>query len=84
MALLLKHQTVGDFIARLREAYRDSQGDRTVQLARFIIARVDAGDLTDAELREAFGKTVAKWNSTKTKLRGLQNARAQIMSAIGE
>lgn len=84
MALLLKHQTVGDFTARLREAYRDSQGERTIQLARFIVARVDAGDLTDAELREAFGKTVAQWNSMKNKLRGLQNARAQLMSAIGE
>lgn len=84
MALLLKHQTVGDFIARLREAYRDSQGERTVQLARFIVARVDAGDLTDAELREAFGKTVSQWNTMKTKLRGLQNARNQILSAIGE
>ena len=84
MALLLKHQTVGDFIARLREAYRDSQGDRTVQLARFMVARAEAGDLTDAELREAFGKTVAQWNSMKTKLRGLKNARAQLMSAIGE
>ena len=84
MALLLKHQTVGDFIARLREAYRDSQGERTVKLARFVIARVDAGDLTDAELREAFGRTNAQWNSMKSKLRGLQNARAQLMSAIGE
>lgn len=84
MALLLKHQTIGDFIERLREAYRDSQGDRTVKLARFIVARVDAGDLTDAELRAAFGKTTAQWNTMKTKLRGLQNARAQLMSSVGE
>lgn len=84
MALLLKHQTVGDFVARLREAYRESQGERTVKLARFIVARVDAGDLTDVELREAFGKTTAQWNTMKTKLRGLQNSRNQILSAIGE
>lgn len=84
MALPLKHQSIAEFITRLREEYRNSSGDWAVQLASFITSRIQAGDLTDAELRAEWGLTVAQWNQLKTKMNGLVNSRRAIQSAIGE
>lgn len=40
MALLLKHQTVEAFIAKVRAAYREGDSETLVKIARFLIARV--------------------------------------------
>lgn len=68
MALLLKHQTVEAFVARVREAYRDGDSDTLVKVARFLISRVQAGDLTELQIRNAFGMNVSQWNTLKAKM----------------
>ena len=84
MALLLKHQTAGDFIARFREAYRNSDRERLVQLARFVLSRIQAGDITDAQCRAAFGLNTTQWNALKTKMQTFVTAHNTIQSAQGE
>ncbi len=84
MALVLKHQSRGQFLTRLRADVRDSTGARTVHLADRIIAMIDAGDLTDAELRAQFGYTVAQWNAAKARFNTLINARRTLAAAQGE
>jgi hypothetical protein len=84
MALLLKHQTAEQFVARLRAAYRDGQRERLVQIARFIIARIQAGDITDAQCRTAFGLNTTQWNTLKTKMQNLITAANAVESANGE
>jgi hypothetical protein len=84
MALLLKHQTAEQFVARVREAYRDGDRDRLIQIARFIISRIQAGDITDAQCRIAFGVTTTKWNSIKTKMNNWITAQNTVQSAVGE
>ena len=84
MALLLKHQTGAQFVARFREAYRNSDRDRLVQLAKFIISRIAAGDITDAQCRTAFGLTVTQWNTLKTKMNNYITAHNTVQSAVGE
>jgi hypothetical protein len=84
MALLLKHQTVSAFVARFRDAYRNSDRERCIQLARFVIARIQAGDITDAQCRIAFGLTVAQWSALKTKMGTWINAHNLTQSAVGE
>ena len=84
MALLLKHQTSAQFIARFREAYRDSDRERCIQLARFVISRIQAGDLTDTQVRNAFGLTVTQWNNLKTKMQSWITAQNTVQSAVGE
>ena len=84
MALLLKHQTPQDFIARFREAYRNADRERVVRLARFIISRLAAGDITDAQCRSAFGLNVTQWNNLKTKMNNWIAADNAIRSAVGE
>ncbi len=84
MALLLKHQTAAQFISRFREAYRNADRERLVQLAKFIISRIAAGDITDAQCRTAFGLTVTQWNTLKTKMNNYITAYNAVQSAVGE
>ena len=84
MALILKHQTAEAFIARVRQAYRDGNSEQLVKIARFLIARVQAGDVTDAQLRNAFGLNVTQWNALKTKMQNLITADNAVKSAVGE
>ncbi len=84
MALILKHQTPEAFIARVRQAYRDGNSEQLVKIARFLIARVQAGDVTDAQLRTAFGLNNTQWTALKTKMQALIKADNDIKSAVGE
>jgi len=84
MALILKHQTVEAFIARVRQAYRDGNSEQLVKIARFLIARVQAGDVTDSQLRTAFGMNTTQWNALKTKMQNLITADNAVKSAVGE
>lgn len=84
MALLLKHQTVQEFISRFREAYRNGERERVCQLARFILSRIAAGDITDAQCRNAFNLTAQQWNALKTKMQNFVAAQDTVRGAVGE
>jgi hypothetical protein len=84
MALLLKHQTAAQFVSRFREAYRNGERERLVQLAKFIINRIAAGDITDAQCRSAFGLNTTQWNNLKTKMNNYITAYNAVQSAVGE
>jgi precorrin-3B methylase len=84
MALLLKHQTAQQFVARFREAYRNGERERIVQLARFVLSRIQAGDITDAQCRTAFGLNTTQWNTLKTKMQNFVTAHNSVLSAVGE
>lgn len=84
MALILKHQTAEAFVARVRAAYRDGNSEMLVKIARFIIARIQAGDITDAQCRTAFGLNATQWTNLKTKMQNLITADNAVKSAVGE
>lgn len=84
MALLLKHQTAEAFVQKVRAAYRNSDSGRLVQIARFIIARVQAGDITEAQCRTAFGLNTTQWNTLKTKMQNLIAADDAVKFVVGE
>lgn len=84
MAMLLKHQTVEQFVARVRAAYRDGDSARVIAVARFLIARIQAGDLTDAQCRTAFGLNNTQWNNLKTKMQNYITADNAAKTAAGE
>ena len=84
MAIILKHQTVEAFVARVRAAYRDGNPEVLVKIARFIIARIQAGDITEAQCRTAFGLNTTQWTALKTKMQNLITASNSVASAVGE
>ena len=84
MALILKQQTVEAFTARVREAYREGNPERLIKIARFIIACVQAGDITEAQIRTAFGMNQSQWSSLKSEMQALINADNAVKSAVGK
>ncbi len=84
MALILKHQTAQEFIARFRAAYRNAERERLVRMANFLLSRIQSGDITDAQCRTAFGLTVTQWNNLKTKMQNYVTAYNTTQSAVGE
>lgn len=84
MALNLQHQTGAQFLSRLREAFRGAGKERCAKLAKFILDRIEAGDVTETQVRNAFGLTVTQWNTLKTKLTNLRNSYNLIQAAEGE
>ena len=84
MALLLKHQSGSEFVARFRQAYRDGERERIVQLAKWLLNAIAQGDVTDAQCRTAFGLNVSQWNTLKTKMQTKVAAWLEVQSAVGE
>jgi hypothetical protein len=76
MALDLKHQTAAQFAARfwtkLRAAYQSGDKLTYHRMVWWIWARVQAGDLTNDQVRQSFNAaygrslTLAQWNSFVT------------------
>jgi len=84
MALVLKHQTAAQFIARFREAYRNADRERLARLAKWLLARIAAGDITDTQARNAFGLTAAQWNTKKTQMTDLVAKYDAVQAAQGD
>lgn len=84
MAIILKHQTVEAFVARVRAAYREGNPDALVKIARFLIARVQSGDVTESQIKTAFGLNQTQWNTLKAKMQNLITADNAVKSAVGE
>lgn len=55
-----------------------------MRIARFILARLQAGDITDAQCRSAFGLTSNQWNNLKAKMQSYIDADDAIRAAVGE
>ena len=84
MALSLRHQTAAQFAARLRERFRSAEREEAARLATWIIERIAAGDITDAQVRTAFGLSAAQYSALKTRLQTLRDHWAAVRAAKGE
>jgi hypothetical protein len=84
MALNLKYQTVSQFADRLRLRYLKSSKIECARLAKWLLDHIDAGDFTDTQVRNAFGLSVAQYNTLKTKWTNLRTAYNAVMAAQGE
>lgn len=83
--IVLREMTKAQFLARLRADYAGSTGERATRLATLVLDCIASGFCTDAEMRSAFGKTVAQWAPFKsTVLTPQANARAAVRGARGE
>lgn len=84
MALNLNHQTAAQLAARLRAEYLGATRARSCQLAYWLIERINAGDFTDTQARNAFGLTTTQWTNLKsTRLTPQHDAWAAVLAATG-
>ena len=84
MALGLQHQTLAEFGARLRERYRNASKDEAARIAHKIIVYINRGDITDTQVRNAFGLTQTQYNTLKAKLIALNDHWLAMQEASGE
>lgn len=83
MALTLRHQTPQQFAVRLRARFRAADRREAARIATWIMDRLDAGDITDAQMRAVFGLTLAQWSALKTRLSNMRTAYRAIEAARG-
>jgi len=84
MAFILKEHTTEQFWVKVRAAYQESTGDRTIAISKFIIQRITAGDVAEATLRSLFGANASQWASIKGKMQAILNAENTLRAAAGE
>lgn len=53
-------------------------------MAKWLLARVAAGDVTDVEARSAFGMNTTQWNSAKVRMTNLVANFDAVQNARGE
>jgi hypothetical protein len=72
------------FLQTMRAAYKASDKADTCRLAWWLLRRIAAGHVTDAQCQTAFGRTAAQWTSFKTNtLTPQSNAWAAVIGATG-
>lgn len=82
--LTLNEMTAAQFASRLRIRYRNSDRTDTCRLAWWLLRRIAAGHITDAQCRTAFGLTTTQWTNFKTNtLTPQSNAWAAVIAATG-
>lgn len=84
MALDLKHQTKAQFLSRLRVKYEAAQGEQACRLATWLTDAIDAGDVTDAQARAAWGMTTAQWASLKGRMTQARQSWRAVEAMRGE
>jgi hypothetical protein len=81
----LSYQTAAQFATRWRQAYFGSSYERSCRLSWWMIERINAGDVTDAQLQNAFGLTATQYNTIKTGfLIPQHDAYAQMLTSTGQ
>lgn len=80
----LQHQTPAQFAARLRARYSRANREQAGRIALKIADWIDAGDLTDLQVRSSFGLTVAQWAVLKARMQALRGHQQAIDAARGE
>jgi hypothetical protein len=81
---LLRFFDLDGLIARMRELFRNNERERLCEIARWILARINAGDLTDTQVRTAFGLTAGQYNALKNRITALAAALDTVRGAKGE
>jgi hypothetical protein len=84
LPLNLQHQTAAQFAQRFRERYRSSNRAECAALAYWLIERINAGDFTDTQVRNAFGLTVPQYTTLKAKMTTLHDNWVAVLAAQGE
>jgi hypothetical protein len=80
----LRFFDVNGLVARIRELFRNNERERLCEIAHWILERINAGDLTDLQVREAFGLTPGQYNALKSRISALAAALDTVRGAKGE
>lgn len=80
----IQYQTAAQFAARFRQKYRAASREEAARLATWIIDRITAAQLTDLQVRTAFGLTTTQYSAMKTRWTTLRTHWLAVQAAAGE
>ena len=80
----LRFQTASEFVSRVREFYRNRDGEALAKVAIWMRDRIQAGDITENQFQSAFGFTQQQWNNFKTTMQNLADSYSLVESAVGQ
>lgn len=81
MGLQLRHQTPEQLLVRFRSQYRNAEGERALRMAAWLMDAIDAGDVTEAQARAAFGPA---WGQVKARMVQMRSTHRAAKTARGE
>lgn len=84
VAIVVVHQTLVQLAQRLRAYFLTSERFECARVARWIMNRLDAGHITEAQMRNAFGLTALQWSNLRAKLVDLRTQYNAVDAARGE
>jgi hypothetical protein len=80
----LREQSMTEFLRAMRAAYRASTRSETCRLARWLLRRIAAGQITDAQCQTAFNRTANQWANFKANtLQPQSDAWDAVLAATG-
>lgn len=82
--LPLRWQTGAQLLVRIRATYKQLTRADLARLAKWILARILDGTVTDLQLQNAWGLTAAQWVTLKAKMQALADQQTAIDAAVGE
>lgn len=78
-----KHQTVDQFLARVKAHYAQAEGARAAAIAAWLQDAIDDGKVTDTQARQAWGQTQAQWAQAKGRMQADRQALRAVQAARG-
>lgn len=84
MAISLKYATAAQLGQALRERFKTASKEELFRLSAKIKKHYDAGDFTDAQMKNLFDMTTGQWNSLKAKINTRAAVYEDMQNAKGE
>lgn len=78
-----KHQTVDQFLARVKARYSQAEGARAAAISTWLMDAIDSNKITDAQARQAWGQSMAEWGQTRGRMQADRQALRAVQSARG-
>jgi hypothetical protein len=83
-AIVLHYATAAQLAAYFRAVYLGSSQEQCARLATWLLDKIDAGFITPAIVRTAFGINVTQYNTLYAKLNTLRGDWMAVLAAQGE
>ena len=79
----LQYQTADEFATAIRIKYKNANGIEAAQIAKAILDAINSGQVTDAQVQNAFGLTQAQYTNNKAKLQTVMDDYDAVIAVMG-
>lgn len=84
MAWPPEHQSIAEFLDRVRRRYSAAKGEEAARISAWMMDAIDDGKINEAQARAAWGQTQAQWGQTRGRMQADRQALRAVQAARGE